>query len=336
MQVNKIIPEISESTNYWLVRTQGGDFFKEFYFENYIAIGWNEITDVNLMTEEKREELTMKIRDTFTDSTKPGGIATLLIRFNEEMKKGDIVIIPDSSSRIIAFGEVLDNEIYIEDETEEDEIDEETDDEVKCHYIKRRRVKWIKTQTKNNIDIYLFKILNSHHTISRIKEEYQNIVDRSLYPYYMKNGQAHLVLRVKQEKNISLVQLSKLLSSNLKIIDEYNNVTESNIDKNNIDIKLNINSAGPVEIISNPYTILMIGVALTFIVGGRFTFKYNEESGAECEAGSDGLIEKIIKLIESLKKDKVISNEIVETVKELKVEIPMFEEINTEEEITEE
>nr|WP_302597393.1 hypothetical protein [uncultured Cellulosilyticum sp.] len=334
MELNKIIPEIPSTRNYWLVRTQGGEFFKEFYFEDYVAIGWNEITDTNLMVEERREDLINAVKLHFTEKQKPGGIASLLIKFNEEMKKGDIVIIPDSSSNYIAFGELLEDDIYLEDNIENNEEDEfdETDinEETKCPYIKRRRVKWLKKQAKKDIDIYLYKILNSHHTISRVKEEYKNIVDRSLYPYYIKDGQAHLVLRVKQEKNISLVQLSKLLSNNLDIIDEFNDITESNISKDDIDIKLNINSAGPVEIISNPSTILLIGVVLTFLVGGTFKFKHSKDGETECEIGSEGMIEKIGKFIQNIGQNNKLNEKVNETVKELKVEIPVFH-VNDEE-----
>lgn len=35
------IPTISDTTNFWMVRTKRGFFFDEFLKEEYIAIGWN-------------------------------------------------------------------------------------------------------------------------------------------------------------------------------------------------------------------------------------------------------------------------------------------------------
>ena len=49
------IPVIPVERKYWLVRTKSGIFFNDFYLNDYIAIGWDELNDISLMTEEKRE-----------------------------------------------------------------------------------------------------------------------------------------------------------------------------------------------------------------------------------------------------------------------------------------
>jgi hypothetical protein len=52
MDINKLIEEynipvvqIDENRNYWLVRTQSGEFYDDFYFDNFIAVGWDEFND---------------------------------------------------------------------------------------------------------------------------------------------------------------------------------------------------------------------------------------------------------------------------------------------------
>ena len=37
------VPKIEER-NYWLVRTDGGNYFEDFTRNNYIAIGWDYLT----------------------------------------------------------------------------------------------------------------------------------------------------------------------------------------------------------------------------------------------------------------------------------------------------
>ena len=56
------IPIIPDERKYWLVRTKSGIYFNDFYLNNYIAIGWDEISDISLMTEQKRELLVDKIK----------------------------------------------------------------------------------------------------------------------------------------------------------------------------------------------------------------------------------------------------------------------------------
>ena len=49
---------------------------------------------------------------------------------------------------------MLDDCIYKE------EVDIEELEETQCPFIKRRKVRWIKRQTKGQVDIYMYKLLN--------------------------------------------------------------------------------------------------------------------------------------------------------------------------------
>ena len=46
------IVEIENNVKYWLVRTASGTFFKDFYNNNYISIGWDEISDIDFITKQ--------------------------------------------------------------------------------------------------------------------------------------------------------------------------------------------------------------------------------------------------------------------------------------------
>ena len=42
------VPQISDSTNFWMVRSKQGVFYNEYVAGGYIAIGWNSLTKNNL------------------------------------------------------------------------------------------------------------------------------------------------------------------------------------------------------------------------------------------------------------------------------------------------
>ena len=111
------LPIIDTNRNYWFVRTQGGYYFDDFYFGNYISVEWDDINDLSLITDnEKENQLREKIEKLYPNS-KTGAIVTNLKRFVNDMAKGDIVVIPSSNSEFLAFGEISTDEIltYIPD-----------------------------------------------------------------------------------------------------------------------------------------------------------------------------------------------------------------------------
>lgn len=342
MKVNELdvcmklgIPIINNTRRYWLVRTKGGIYFNDFYLNNYIAVGWNLLTDVNLMKESRRDDLVVMLKKFYSkketeeeeedkEVKKTGNyelIATQLIRFSSEMKKGDIVIIPSQKSNNIAFGEVIDDEIVLET------INEDDLEETQCPFIKRRKVRWLKRQTKDQIDIYLYKLLNSHHTITNAND-YANIIDRALNSFYVKDNSAHFTMQVGAKEGIKIKQLSKLIDNNISIIDEFNKFSNTNIDVDGVDVKINLHSPGPVEIEGMIYPVLIIGMITIAICGGSLKFN-RKNNGKECETGleikSDGLMEKIIKFMDHFKKNKLegdkLKAKLEESRKNLKIQV---------------
>ncbi|HCL4549767.1 hypothetical protein EXM36_02785 [Clostridium botulinum] len=329
------VPVLKKNINYWLVRTNGGIYFNDFHLNNYVAIGWDEIKDSNLMVEERRDDLIDKLKkehkydgnDEQEDNKKISYslIATQLIRFCSEMKKGDIVIIPSENSKYIALGEIEDEQIYIE------ELDLEELEKTECPYIKRRKIKWIMYQKKKEVDIYLYRLLNSHHAITDAND-YSTFIDRTLYPFYIKENKAHFTLKVKQTRNISAMNIITFMSDALKIIDEFNEKSKSSLNKENIDLRINVNSPGPIEFFGNIDTILVLGICLMGIVGGGFKFKKTKET-TEGEIKTDGIIEKIIKFIDHRHENKMdeleLEYKIKESANKLKIEVPKLANIDS-------
>ena len=88
------IPIIDNETNYWFVRTSGGENFENFYFGNYIAIGWDKFNDLPLLKEVTHDLLKKQVEEKYPEDTKPGSTASQILRFVSEVKTGDYVLIP--------------------------------------------------------------------------------------------------------------------------------------------------------------------------------------------------------------------------------------------------
>lgn len=324
-----LIPIIPEDKNYWLIRTQSGQYFQEFYLGNYVAIGWNEINDYDLIKDTgKYDELVDLIKEIYKDKEKmPGLIAGNIKKFVNEMKKGDIIIIPSENSRFIAFGELLEDEIY------EEEINLEDIEDGACDFKKRRRVKWLKHQNKKEIDIYIHRLLNSHHAITNAND-YSTFIDRTLYPFYIKDDEAHFTLRVNETKKIKAIELANLINNNLAVIDNFNKILDEKLNKNNVDMKINVQSPGPVEIYGAIKEIAVIGFFIMLVCGGSFKLTHkNKQKDTEfnTELKTDGFMEKLIKFLDHKNENKIELMKLEESIKksqeQLKINVPTQEQL---------
>lgn len=290
------IPIINNGRQYWLVRTDGGNLWEQFKAEGFIGIGWNEFSDSNKFLHiDENKELEKQIRESIRNEykvDKPGLIINSIKRFSVQMKIGDIVMIPSSSSNIISFGEIV-SDLYLYELTEED-IDEE-----RCEYVKRREVRWLKDIYRNDLDPLLFKMFQTHHTIVNA-ENYADVIDRTLENIYIKDNIAHLKIDVKTKDNIKgkkLYMLQKMVfDSKLEVSDD-------------LEMKINVQSPGFLELITtNLWDVIKISFAVSIILGGGKGF------GIEIP----GLISIFNKLNENRREDKKLE---LEQQKEIYVEI---------------
>lgn len=314
MKLEDFIPQLNPNKNYWLVRTQSGEFYDEFYFDNFIGIGWNEIDDINLIKDEnKHNSLVELVKKHYEDEQRPSHVANQIRKFVKDIKKGDIVIIPSRSSTHISFGEVLEDNVYIK-EIDLEKIEHE------CPFFKRKKVCWIKTQNREGLDPYLYKLLYSQHTITNANE-YAPFIDRSVSTFFQKGDKAHLILSVQTKNEIHARDLLQLIDSSLSIVETFNGITNSNLDPSQVEIKINVQSPGPIELLGNAGTIAVIGIGLVFLVGGGFKLEKKSDGTFITEATSDGFMEKLIKFIDHLHKNRMDRLD-AESAKKLEVKIP--------------
>lgn len=318
-EYNIPVVQIDDNRNYWLVRTQAGEYHQEFYFDNYIAIGWNEFNNPTDFTHKDKSKEKKKVVDTigetYEDTKQPGRIYNQIRRFWYEMKPGDIVMIPTHNSQHVSFGTIK-SDAYIK------ELSESSLEEGVCPFQKRRDIEWIKTVKKDELDPYLYKMMHTQNTINNAND-YAPFIDRTLHSLYLKNGRAHLVIHVKKEGNIPAIDLLDFVNNVINLLPEVNELelTDKKYDKRkDLDLKLNVQSPGVVEFFSDaPFVILGIGILLVFLVGGKAkaTFTKKEKN---IEASSKGLAGMIFQFIKhkdehELKKLQIEHQQAMERIK---------------------
>lgn len=324
--------KIDSERNYWLVRSRGGQYFDEFYFENFIAIGWNRASDIKAI-EQGKIDLKTEIGEHYPNEKRPGYVANQIIRFVNEMKSGDIVLTPNKDSKFVAFGEIIEDDAYIEDIDDAILLEEqcelsgadlvEENEELQCPYIKRRRVRWIKTIKRSKLDPYLFKLLYSHNTISDASE-YASYIDRSLHSFFVKNGEFHIIYEVNKKDDVAAIDLIKGINTIISSIDVFNNVAGSNYDKHKIDIKINVQSPGPIEFITYcAGAALILGTLSMFLFGGNFEFLFTKDE-KKMRIDNLGLLGTILKFREQKHKHDVDIKKLEEGLKETRENLELI------------
>ena len=283
------IDVFDENRNYWLVRTQGGLYFDDFYFDSFVGIEWDEIVPEH--TIDNIDEMKAIVEAKYPEESRSGYVAGQIYKFVNEFKHGDIVIIPNKDSKRFAFGEIADDNIYIHEITDQDRFQMFLNDEdsEKAILKKRRKVKWIKTISRSELDPYLQSFIYAHHTIVDLKP-YELYIDRTLSSFYVKGNEAFYTQRVQKEANIPFDDLADLFSYNKNIIAFVNKYIEGcEIFRGEIISKIAVQSKGPVQLKGPLMKILAIGTVSMFLCGGHI--KINIKDGIDI--GSDGIVKLV-------------------------------------------
>ena len=233
------IPIIRSDFKVWFVRTNAGDFYHDFFINNYVALGWDKISPEfaldQTMPREKKREI---IEDIYPEEKRPGLILGQMEVFYNEMESGDLVVIPSERGKEVAIGKLgeitqkVDHKIDIEEYC-------------RCEYFHKRNVTWIKKVDLRQ-DIYLFKALRAQQTISDVSE-CNNLVFRNMFPVYLADDGVHMTLQKETEENMNLVQNYELQANILRITDIVAELYEVNSFKNQISLKTAVGSPGFME-----------------------------------------------------------------------------------------
>lgn len=317
------IPIIPEDKSYWLVRTNGGRYYNEYKYENYIGINWNGITATDLKSL-SHLELSNKIKVQYPEKRTPGRAVAQLKIFDSVIKKGDAVVITSYASNKFLIGEVLEDEIFSVT------VDQEKlkEDPKLCPYEKRKRVKWIKEVHKWDVDRPMFKLLqHARNTISDANT-YADSIESLVHDIFIKGDNAHFSLKVKRESNIPANDFFKLGTEILELVDEIGeHLNMNSISSEGIITKININSEGTAKFIGKALSVTAIAyIVVTCITGGGFIVSVPEEvpkiGGTEIDLHTDGLLREISAFLDAKQEREARDLLLYKYIDQLEIEAP--------------
>ena len=158
-----------DAVKMWMVRAgEKGFLYDEIKKRNIVVIGWG-IGDVkNLSKDEIIKLLNEKQKDLPEKEKKTeGGInqnASTIVRFRDELKKGDYVASASPSSERYLLGEII-SDYYFSDELIEDKVDD------KEKYNNLRKVKWLCEISSDELSESAISFLGSNKTLFRVNDD---------------------------------------------------------------------------------------------------------------------------------------------------------------------
>lgn len=289
------IPSVPENIHYWIIRTNGGDYYEDFTLHEYISISWDYVSLSILYTKDDDEikrliEVYEKMSttpgdsDDESDGTTKGKITAILNKINRfvfEINKGDIILIPSKNSDRIAIAEVIGDVYETENYVESYLQANPTTEIVPCPYRKRRKIKILKTITKGQMDIYLAKGFNSQHALSSM-DEYAPYINRTIYGIYSKGNELHTTLHAGHPNGLTLKELVELSTKLEETASSIAHQCEIPFDSSQVEVKLNIHSPGLIELIGSLSGAGIVLSLLMFTVnnlinGGKLNISYKKD-----------------------------------------------------------
>ncbi|WP_195970402.1 hypothetical protein [Clostridium thermobutyricum] len=302
---------ISNDRNYWLIRSQKGKYFEDFKEEGFVGIEWDKVSNLDIINNE-HEVIKREVERQYPKLERPGYVASQILRFYKDIKIGDIVLVPSENSKWIAFGEV-EGDMYLYEEEEEGfllDFDNEEEEVLK----KRRNVKWIKTIKRSEMDPYLRSIIYSHSAIVDL-EKYSFFIDRTLSQFYVKNNEAFFTYKINKKENIPYLDMLEFLNNNKNLIDFLNKKLNLEINNEDIILKINVQSKGPVQLKGAFIKVLIAGLVISAIFGSKFDIEGFGVKFSIDTPGLPGLIKQVESLISTDDNGKIKDLELAEIKK---------------------
>ena len=195
---------MSEEIRVWGIHTHDDNLFLK---ENVIAIGWEEIGDLNKIAPD-REAFKKKYIETFPNDKKMkvATSAGMLYRFALEVQIGDYIVFPSKINREINIGTIESDYIYNPDE------------EV---YVQQRKVKWLKHLPRTVFSqgsLYEIGSAMSFFSVKNYADEFLAALDKDFKANYSSYSNDDETVAATADEIIENTRdyILKVLSRNLK------------------------------------------------------------------------------------------------------------------------
>ncbi len=232
---------------------------------------------------------------------------------NKHIRKDDIVLIPSHSSSRISIGEVVETPVTLANNIQQ------TKDIKVCPFVKRKKVRWLKDISRESLEPALYKMLFSHHIISGANQ-YATLIDNTINNFYVKRDEATVVLEVTSRDKINARELFRMGDNLLDTVDDFCKYYGIDIDTSDIEIKLNLQSPGKIQLSGKQKSaVLIIGMLIIGTVGGGFKVNWG---GFHLDLSTNVLIQKVIDYQNS-SQDRQIKTTLMEThMKDFQIKQP--------------
>jgi restriction system protein len=262
------VAKINQTRRYWFIRTQGGDYYSDFLTNGFVAIGYDNASHEEIRASYKSGgdyNVSTLVESKYPDETRPKYIATQLIDFSINIKKGDIIIIPSQSSNYLSFGEIIDSLVVAPKKLS---VQTEVDYEI-CEFKKRRKVKWYRTNISiDSLDANFLRIKTIQRTVTELKDGLIVYVDRAIIPLFIKGEQAHVALVTTKTGDYSASATFESWTEVLNLMEEFALEEGIDVKKESIKFRINVQSPGDIELISSVVIgILLISGIIAIAVG---------------------------------------------------------------------
>lgn len=311
--LNEYVQTVSHASSYWMVRTMGGVYYNDFIDNGFIAIGHNDILLKDIKDSLKsgknaQNKLRGKVAALHPEIERPGHVASQLIRFCQDLKIGDIVLVPGRNSFRLSICRVK-SAVY-----EDVNIVDEND---KCPFFKRIDVQILKSTSRTALPPKAQLMFNSRHPISDISE-YATYIDSTQFDFYNKDEETHIVFRIKTEKEVDVSTFYEI--QQLFVLAEQF-CKENDIDgcAKDVAMKVQMESPGWLHFISKKTGLLSaLGLLVLFINGGGLEIN---DKDFHLGLKTDGLIKNASEFLDR-KTDREMRNKIKDSLDSLQINTP--------------
>jgi len=154
--------------NFWVIRLgDGGEYAEICKSGGYVAIGWNDLGDLNWLKNESETEGLEKLHKLYKKRWKDQSDQQIsigsgqLYRFVREIQVDDIVLSP-TTKRTILIGTIA-SDYYLEKKRDN------------CDYRQRRKIRWIREVLRDNMSEPLRNSLGGHITVYKLRGHNEEI-----------------------------------------------------------------------------------------------------------------------------------------------------------------
>lgn len=306
-----IILEIPDDISYWLVRANGGTYYEDFFLNNFISIGDNDITIEDLKNVTDKEFDSSEILQAYKDlyqlkrtewkwnSQQISHAASRTFKFMHSINIGDIVMVPSKRSEMFAIG-IVESDVF---EITDNDISEEKSKFAIDKNFKRRKVSWVKEVNRKDVSENLYWILSAHQSIFCLNDS-SDYINRLLSPLYTKGNQFHGIIKINTTKKITSTDWYTFYSVT-KTVDS--------ITKSDTAVKTNVQSPGIIEFISENW--IAVGAVIGGLVFGEIDFMGIKLRGIVPYFFNEGELERKKKRLENEKLSIEIEKEKIEAKK---------------------